>query len=100
VAQRRREFGIRMAIGAQRADVLKLVLADGICFVALGLVLGLAGSVAVGRMLETLLFGVTPHDPRLFACIGLLLLAVTGLACLLPAFRATRVNPVEALRAE
>ena len=100
VAQRRREFGIRMAIGAQRADVLKLVLADGICFVALGLVLGLAGSVAVGRMLETLLFGVTPHDPRLFACIGLLLLAVTGLAYLLPAFRATRVNPVEALRAE
>ncbi len=100
VAQRRREFGIRMAIGAQRSDVLKLVFADGIRIVALGLVFGVAGSLAIEQMLKTLLFGVTPHDPSLFAGVGLLLLAVTGVAFLLPAFRATRVNPIEALRAE
>ena len=100
VTQRRREFGIRLAIGAQRSDVLKLVLAGGLRLVALGVALGLAGSFALADVLNTLLFGVSAQDPGVFAGIALLLLAVTGVACLLPAFRATQVNPVEALRAE
>jgi predicted permease len=100
VTQRRREFGIRLAIGAQRGDVLKLVLAGGLRLVALGVALGLAGSFALADVLNTLLFGVTAQDPGVFAGITFLLLAVTSVACLLPAFRATRVNPVEALRSE
>jgi predicted permease len=100
VTQRRREFGIRLAVGAQRGDVLKLVLGGGFRLVVLGLALGLAGALALARLLSTHLFGVSAHDPGVFAGIALLLLAVTGVACLLPAFRATRVNPVETLRAE
>jgi ABC-type antimicrobial peptide transport system permease subunit len=100
VAQRRREFGIRLAVGAQRSDVLKLVLGGGLRLVVLGIALGLAGSFALADVLNALLFGVSAQDPGVFAGIALLLLAVTSVACLLPAFRATRVNPVEALRAE
>jgi predicted permease len=100
VTQRRREFGIRLAVGAQRCDVLKLVLGGGLRLVVLGIALGLAGSFALADLLNALLFGVSAQDPGVFAGIALLLLAVTGVACVLPAFRATRVNPVEALRAE
>jgi ABC-type antimicrobial peptide transport system permease subunit len=100
VTQRRREFGIRLAVGAQRSDVLQLVLASGLRLVALGVALGLAGSFALADVLNSLLFGVSAQDPTVFAGIALLLFAVTTVACLLPAFRATRVNPVDALRAE
>ena len=100
VTQRRREFGIRLAIGAQRRDILKLVLGGGLRLAALGVALGLAGSFALEQLLESLLFGVTAHDPGVFVGIALLLLAVTSIACVVPAFRATRVDPVEALRAE
>ncbi|HUG12045.1 MAG TPA: ABC transporter permease [Opitutaceae bacterium] len=100
VTQRTQEIGIRMAIGAQRSDVLGLILAGGLKLVALGIVLGLIGALALTRFLQSLLFGVTAHDPLTFAGNAALLLAVAALACLLPALRATRVNPMTALRAE
>ena len=100
VTQRTQEIGIRMAIGAQRADVLQLILVDGLKLVALGVALGLAGALALTRVLHNLLFGVTAHDPLVFAVNAALLLAVATIACLLPALRATRVDPIVALRAE
>ena len=100
VAQRTLEIGIRMAIGAQRRDVLGLVLLGGLRLVALGVVLGLAGALALTRLLQTFLFGVTAHDPFVFAGNAAILIAVATVACVLPAVRATRVNPIIALRAE
>jgi predicted permease len=100
VAQRTQEIGIRMAIGAQRRDVLWLVLLGGLRLVALGVALGLGGAFALTRVLETLLFGVTARDPLVFAGNGALLIAVATLACILPAVRATGVNPIIALRSE
>lgn len=100
VVQRTQEIGIRMAIGAQRRDVLTLVLAGGLKLVGLGVLLGLAGAFALTRVLQGLLFGVTPHDPLVFAGNALLLVMVAMAACALPALRATRVNPIVALRAD
>jgi len=100
VAQRTQEIGIRMAIGAQRRDVLWLVLLGGLRLVALGVALGLAGAFALTRLLQTLLFGVTAHDPLVFAGNAALLIVVATMACVLPAMRATGVNPIVALRAE
>ena len=93
VAQRTQEIGIRMAIGAQRRDVLWLVLLGGLRLVALGVALGLAGAFALTRLLQTLLFGVTAHDPLVFAGNAALLLVVATLACVLPALRATARQP-------
>jgi predicted permease len=98
VAQRVREFGIRQALGADRASILSLVLTQGLRTAGLGMVLGLAGSFALGRYLQTLLFGVTPHDLGVFAGVTILLFAVAMLACYVPARRATRVDPMVALR--
>ena len=100
VVQRTQEIGIRMAIGAQRRDVLGLVLIGGLRLVAVGVALGLAGAFALTRVLQTLLFGVTAHDPLTFVGNAALLVAVATAACVLPALRATRVNPIIALRAE
>ena len=100
VAQRTQEIGIRMAVGAQRRDVLELVLSSGLKLVALGITLGLTGAFALTRMLETMLFGVTAHDPLVFAGNAVLLIVVAGVACAVPALRATRVDPIVALRAE
>jgi putative ABC transport system permease protein len=100
VVQRTQEIGIRMAIGAQRRDVLTLVLFGGLRLVSIGVAIGLAGALALTRVLQTLLFGVTSHDPLTFAGNAALLITVATAACVLPALRATRVNPITALRAE
>jgi predicted permease len=100
VSQRRREIGVRMALGAQRRDVLRLVLARALRIVVAGLIAGLAGAVAVTRVLQTFLFGVTPTDPMAFTIVTLLLIAVGLMAAWLPARRAARIDPTVALRAE
>ena len=100
VAQRTREIGIRMAIGAQTEDVLRQVLMEGTRLAAIGLVLGLAGSLAANRLMTTLLFGVKPTDPLTFAAVAVILTSVMLVACYIPARRATRVDPMVALRYE
>ena len=100
VTQRRREIGVRMALGAEPRDVLRLVLTRALRIVVAGLVVGLAGAAGVTRVLQRFLFGVTPTDPLAFATVTLLLMAVGLLAAWLPARRATRIDPCAALRAE
>jgi predicted permease len=100
VAQRRREIGVRMALGAERRDVLRLVLARALRIVVAGLIVGLAGAAGLTRVLRTFLFGVTPTDPIAFTIVTLLLMAVGLMAAWLPARRATRIDPCAALRAE
>jgi ABC-type antimicrobial peptide transport system permease subunit len=98
VAQRVREFGIRQALGADRSSILSLVLGQGLRTAGLGIVLGIAASLALSRLLESLLFGVTPHDVTVFAGVVVLLAVVAAAACYIPARRATRVDPIVALR--
>ena len=100
VTQRRREIGVRMALGAGRGDVLRLVLTHALRIVVAGLIVGLAGAAGVTRVLQRFLFGVTPTDPIAFTIVTLLLMAVGLLAAWLPARRATRIDPWAALRAE
>jgi predicted permease len=100
VTQRRREIGVRMALGADRRAVLRLVLSRALRIVVAGVVVGLAGAAAVTRVLQTFLFGVTPTDPTAFSLVTLLLMAVGLVAAWLPARRATRIDPAAALRAE
>ena len=100
VTQRRREIGVRMALGAERRDVLRLVLTRALRIVIAGVIVGLAGAVGVTRVLQTFLFGVTPTDPVAFTIVTLLLMAVGLMAAWLPARRATRIDPCAALRAE
>src|SRR5688572_4073792 len=100
VAQRTREIGIRMALGATRAAVLRLVLGQGLRAVAIGLVLGIGGAFLVSRVLNSFLFGISGNDLTSYAAACLLLSATAGLAALIPARRASLVNPMEALRTE
>ncbi|MGH9789366.1 MAG: ABC transporter permease, partial [Candidatus Acidiferrales bacterium] len=100
VSQRTPEIAIRMALGAQRREIFKLVIGHGLTLTAVGLALGLAGAVVLTRFLATLLFGVTPTDGLTFASVALLFMAVAGLACWIPARRAMRVDPMTALRYE
>src|SRR5206468_1764777 len=100
VTQRRREIGVRMALGAEPRDVLRLVLTRALRIVVAGLIVGLAGAAGVTRVLQTFLFGVTPTDPIAFTIVTLLLIAVGLMAAWLPARRATRIDPWAALRAE
>jgi len=100
VARRTREIGIRMALGAQIADVIRLILNQGLVLVAVGGVIGMAVALATGRVLRAFLFGVSSSDPLTFVAVTVLLAAVALLACWLPARRATRINPTESLRYE
>jgi putative ABC transport system permease protein len=100
VSQRRREIGIRMAIGAESSDVRRLVVGQAIRMGAVGLGIGLAGAFVVARSLGSLLYGVGPGDPATFTGVSAMLLAVMLLAAYLPARRATRVDPMTALRTE
>ena len=100
VEQRTGEIGVRMALGAQTADVLRLVVRQGMAPVLLGLTVGMVAALALGRLLTTQLYQVSPHNPALLATAALTLGAVALLACFLPARRATFVNPIEALRTE
>ena len=100
VSQRRREIGVRMALGAQRGDVVGLVVRQGAVLVAGGVIVGLIAAAASTRILESLLFGVTASDALTFAAAAVVLLAAALLACYLPARGATRINPMDALRAE
>ncbi len=99
-AQRTREIGIRIALGAGRRDVLSLVIASGLRWAVLGVVVGVAGAYAGTRFLAALLFGITPTDPGTFAGLAALMLGVAALASYLPARRAASVNPMSALRGE
>jgi len=98
VGQRTREIGIRLALGAQRLDVFRLVLHQGLLLVVSGIIVGLLGALGLSELLSSVLLGVNPRDPATFLGVPLALLAVALLACYLPARRAARVNPTEALR--
>jgi putative ABC transport system permease protein len=100
VSQRTREMGIRLALGADRPSVLRLVMSQGARLTLIGLLAGLAGAAALTRVMTGMLYGVTPLDPPTFALVGLVLGLVAVLASYFPARRATRVDPVVALRAE
>jgi putative ABC transport system permease protein len=100
VAQRTREFGVRLALGAGARHILELVLREGVWLIGLGLLVGLGGAFAASRFIQSLLFGVGATDPLTFGAIAVLLATVALAACLIPARRATRVDPVVALRSE
>jgi ABC-type antimicrobial peptide transport system permease subunit len=100
VEQRRSEVGIRMALGAGRGDVRRMVLRDGARLVVLGLAIGTAGALGLSSVLASQLFEVSPRDPVVFGSVALILLAVGLLASFVPAWRATRVSPVIAMRAD
>jgi putative ABC transport system permease protein len=97
-SQRRHEIGIRMALGAQPRDILRMALSEGMTLVAVGLGSGLVGALILTRFLRSMLYAVSPNDPLTFVALPALLAAVALLACFVPARRATQVDPHVALR--
>jgi len=100
VSQRTQEIGIRMALGAQTKDVLGMVLGEGLRMVVLGVIVGVGGGIALSRYLSSLFFGVSPASPTTYIEVALVMTGIALVACLLPAWRAIRVNPMVALRYE
>jgi ABC-type antimicrobial peptide transport system permease subunit len=100
VSQRTQEFGIRMALGASQPSVLRMVLGQGIVLVGIGLAIGIGAALALSRVLQTYLYRTAPTDPLTFAAVAVAFLAAGLLACIGPAWRATTVDPMTALRAE
>jgi predicted permease len=100
VTQRTGELGIRIALGAQRAQVIRLTLADGLAPVVIGLILGLAGGAAIVRLLREMLYGMSPFDWSVFSTVAVVLAVTAACACLIPAWRASQLDPAQALRAE
>jgi ABC-type antimicrobial peptide transport system permease subunit len=100
VARRRKEIGVRMALGASHQQIRRLIVGQGLRMGAVGVFVGLAGAYALTRFLSDFLFGVTAADPLVFGGVAALLLACSAMACHLPARRASRVDPVYALRME
>jgi len=100
VSRRTREIGVRMALGARAGDVLGMVLREGGILAGAGVALGIAGALATSRLLAGFLFGVTPNDPTVFVSVPVLLGLVALGACAIPARRASRVDPVVALRSD
>jgi putative ABC transport system permease protein len=100
VTRRTAEIGVRMALGAERSDVLRMIVRQGMAIVAVALAVGVAGALASGRLLASLLFGVSPADPVTYTIVVGVLLVVALVACWIPARRASGVDPAEALRAE
>jgi putative ABC transport system permease protein len=98
--QRTGEIGVRMALGAQREEVLRLMLGDGLRPAVYGLTLGLAASIGAVRLIQSMLYGTRPLDPAIFASVAASMLVVAALACLVPAWRASRIDPMQALRTE
>jgi hypothetical protein len=99
-SQRTHELGVRIALGARTSNVLRLVVAEGLRMVLIGIAAGVALALGAGKLVASLLYGVSPRDPLVIALVALTLVAVGILACLLPAWRAARVDPVVALRSE
>jgi predicted lysophospholipase L1 biosynthesis ABC-type transport system permease subunit len=98
VSQRRREIGVRIALGAQSSNIIRLIIRQGLRMVAIGLVIGMIAASLIVRFIESILYGVSGGDPIAFTSAVLILSLAASLACLLPALRATRVNPITALR--
>jgi ABC-type antimicrobial peptide transport system permease subunit len=99
-AQRTGEIGIRMALGAERKQVLRLMLRDGLRPALYGLVLGLAASAGAVRLIQSMLYETPPLDPAIYAAVSATLLGVAALSCVIPAWRASRIDPMQALRTE
>ena len=100
VTERHREIGIRVALGASTGRIVRLVLRQGLTMASVGIVIGIVGALGLARLTRTLLFGVSPNDPATYAAVSAVIAGVALLACLLPAQRAMRVDPLEAIRGD
>jgi len=100
VSQRTHEIGVRIALGAHRSNILRMVISEGMVLAAIGIVVGVGGALALGRFMQSMLFEIKPTDPATFVGVALALTLVALAACFIPARRATRVDPVSTMRCE